>query len=276
MHNLVTPHVRAPHCQQPPRLHLSLATTAAEVREVQRLRYEVFVETPGLSTLVNPERLDRDAFDPLCDHLIVRDSETLDVVGTYRVLNGAKLGQRGRFYSDNEFDLSRLHHLRGRCVEAGRACIHPDFRGGSVLMLLWSGLVDYMRRSGCDYLIGCASISLADGGQNVSAVMYGLRQRHLAPAEYRVTPHLPFPVTAFQTDCVGAPPPLLKGYLRLGAWLCGEPAWDPDFESADVFLMLPLANLEARYARHYGMEKLANGIASAGAAQWPRHQGSTT
>lgn len=239
-----------------PRLALSLATTPAEVREVQRLRYKVFIETMGLSALVNAERLDRDEFDAHCDHLIVRDAQTLKVVGTYRVLSPSKARAIGRFYSENEFDLSRLNHLRNRIVEAGRACIHPKYRGGSVIMLLWAGLAEYMRRERCDFLAGCASMSVADGGHNAIAVYKSLLDKHAAPAEYRVTPHLPFPLHSLNAE-VGVKaqvPPLVKGYVRSGAWLCGEPAWDPDFESADMFLLLPLANLDSRYARHYGVD----------------------
>ena len=215
---------------RPVQLVLSQASTAEELREVQRLRYKVFIEGMGLSSLANADGLDSDEFDAHCDHLIVRDADTLKVVGTYR-----------------------LNHLRGRMVEAGRACIHPKYRGGSVIMLLWSGLAEYMRRERCDYLVGCASISLADGGHNAVAVYQALAQKHLAPAEYRVTPHLPFPIHQVEAAHKPQVPPLIKGYLRSGAWICGEPAWDPDFESADMFMMMPLANLDERYARHYGV-----------------------
>ena len=236
-----------------PRLVLSMAATPDEVREVQRLRYKVFIENLGLSALATPDGLDSDEFDAHCDHLIVRDTETLKVVGTYRLLNPAGARKLGRHYSENEFDLGRLKHLRARMVEAGRACIHPDYRGGSVIMLLWSGLADYMRRHQCEYLIGCASISLADGGHNAVAVYQHLCEKHLAPPEYRVTPHLPFPVEQVEAARSAQVPALLKGYMRSGAWICGAPAWDPDFESADLFVMMPLANLDGRYAKHYGV-----------------------
>lgn len=233
------------------KLVLSLASTQEEVREVQRLRYKIFIDTMGLSALANDDGLDADEFDAHCDHLIVRDSKTLKVVGTYRVLSPSAARRLGRFYSEGEFDLSRLHHLRGGMVEAGRACIHPDYRSGGVIMLLWAGLAAYMRRERCEYLIGCASISLSDGGHNAAAVYYGLSQAQLAPAEYRVTPHVPFPLHERETTHAAHVPPLLKGYLRSGAWVCGEPAWDADFHSADLFMMLPLAKLDERYARHY-------------------------
>ncbi|MET0322706.1 MAG: GNAT family N-acyltransferase [Duganella sp.] len=237
----------------PGKLVLSMASTPAELHEVQRLRYKVFIETMGLSALARDDGLDVDEFDAYCDHLIVRDADTLKVVGTYRLLSATRARKLGRLYSEGEFDLGRLNNLRGRMVEAGRACIHPDYRGGSVIMLLWSGLADYMRREGCDYLIGCASISLADGGHNAVAVYQQLIGKHLAPSEYRVTPHLPFPFSRLEAAQKPQVPALLKGYMRSGAWICGEPAWDPDFESADLFLMMPLANLDARYARHYGV-----------------------
>lgn len=241
------------------KLVLSMASTPEELREVQRLRYKVFIETMGLSSLVREDGLDSDEFDEHCDHLIVRDSSTLRVVGTYRLLSASRARKLGRVYSEGEFDLGRLNNLRGRMVEAGRACIHPDYRGGSVIMLLWSGLAEYMRRENCDYLAGCASISLADGGHNAVAVYQSLAGTHLAPSEYRVTPHLPFPFSKLEAAQKPQVPPLLKGYVRSGAWICGEPAWDPDFESADLFLLLPLANLDGRYARHYGVagEQLA-------------------
>ncbi len=233
------------------RLSLNLATTHEEVREVQRLRYKIFIEAMGLSSLANEDRLDADEFDAHCDHLIVRDSDTLKVVGTYRMLSPAGARQLGRLYSDNEFDLGRLAHLRGSIVEAGRACIHPAYRSGGVIMLLWAGLAAYMHRQRCDFLVGCASISLSDGGHNAAAVYHALSQENLAPPEYRVTPHMPFSLQRRDTSHSAQVPPLLKGYLRSGAWVCGEPAWDADFHTADLFLMLPLAKLTDRYAHRY-------------------------
>ncbi|MFC3108932.1 GNAT family N-acetyltransferase [Undibacterium arcticum] len=237
------------------KLVLSLATTPKELREVQRLRYKVFVDGMGLSALANEDRLDQDEFDDYCDHLIVRDSQTLKVVGTYRLLSASAARRIGRFYSESEFDLSRLDNLRDRMVEAGRACIHPNYRSGSVIMLLWSGLAAYMQRERCDYLIGCASMSLADGGHNAAAVYNEMSKTYMAAAEYGVTPHLPFPIQELSSDIKPQIPPLIKGYLRSGGWICGAPAWDPQFHSADLFLILRLSNLDQRYARHYGTEE---------------------
>jgi putative hemolysin len=237
------------------KLSLSLASTEEEVKEVQRLRYKVFIEAMGLTALANAEGLDRDEFDEHCDHLIVRDTKTLKVVGTYRILGPNAARQLGRFYSETEFDLSRLHNIRDSIAEAGRACIHPDYRSGAVIMMLWAGLAAFMRRERCTYLIGCASISLTDGGHNAAAIYRNFKEEDFAPLEYRVKPHLAFPFEDMDHGHVARIPPLLKGYIRAGGWVCGEPAWDPDFHSADLFLMLPLANLDNRYAKHYGIEE---------------------
>jgi putative hemolysin len=234
------------------KLTLSLASTANEIKEVQRLRYKVFIEALGLSALRNADGLDKDEFDEHCDHLIVRDTKSLKVVGTYRILGPNAARDIGRFYSESEFDLSRLQNIRGSIAEAGRACIHPDYRSGAVIMMLWAGLAAYMRRERCNYLIGCASISLTDGGHNAAAIYRSFQANVFSPAEYRVAPHLPFPFEGMDEGQEARVPPLLKGYLRAGGWVCGEPAWDHDFHSADLFMMLPLENLDNRYAKHYG------------------------
>lgn len=237
------------------RLVLSIARTPEEVREVQRLRYKIFFESTGLVSPGTGDGLDKDEFDAYCDHLIVRDSRTLEVVGTYRLLSPRGARRIGRLYSESEFDLGRLNHLRSRMVEAGRACIHPAYRSGAVIMLLWSGLAEYVRRESCEYLAGCGSISLADGGCNAHAVYHALSRTNLAPQEYRVTPHLPLPANAICAIDRHEVPPLLKGYMRSGAWICGAPAWDPEFNCADLFLLLPLSNLDDRYARRYLQDK---------------------
>lgn len=240
-----------------PRLTLSFAATLEEVREAQRLRYKLFVEAAGLPRPAHHNGLDQDDFDPYCEHLLVRDSSTLEVVGTYRVLGPNAARRRGRFYSEQEFDLGRLDHLRDRIAEAGRACVHPDYRSGGVIMLLWAGLAAFMEREKCDYLMGCASVSLVDGGHDAAAIYHGLSTTNLAPPEHRVIPRLPYPIGKHDPGYRPRIPPLIKGYLRSGAWVCGEPAWDPYFHCADLFMLLPRAKLNSRYARHYFKEARA-------------------
>ncbi len=228
------------------KISLSLASTPEEVREVQRLRYKVFTEAMGLSLLANPEGLDQDELDAYCEHLIVRNTRTLKVVGTYRVLTPRAAARCGRLHADQMFDLDRLEHLRSKTVEAGRACIHPDYRGSGVLMMLWAGLFALMKREGCEYLAGCASISLADGGYNATALYQELGAKHLAPLEYRVEPRNPFILHKCEPGHAPYMPPLLEGYLRSGAWICGDPAWDADCNCADLFLLMPVGAMHRR------------------------------
>lgn len=230
------------------RLSVALAANAAERRAAQRLRWQVFAEELGAKLQSSEPGIDQDIFDPYCEHLIVRDGS--QVVGTYRMLPPEGAKRIGLYYSETEFDLIRLRGIRDRLVEVGRSCIAPGYRSGSVIALLWSGLARYVLASGHGYLAGCASISLADGGQAVAALQQ--RKEHLAPVEYRVTPRRK---VRFQKEFSKGEkaqlPPLVKGYLRAGAWICGEPALDTEFNCADFFMLLPLARIEARYARHF-------------------------
>jgi putative hemolysin len=236
-------------------LKVELALTTADVRAAQRLRYRVFAEEMGAHVVGREPGRDEDHFDPWCEHLIVRDCDTGGVVGTYRILTADRARQLGTFYSESEFDLTRLFLLRPRMVEIGRACVDARYRSGPTIMLLWQGIAQFMRERKYDYLIGCASVSMQDGGACAQQVYSEIEQRHLAPIEYRVFPRHPLsprdaPLPVRNNEPVRIPA-LLKGYLRLGAWIGGEPAWDPDFNTADLFVFLPLARVEARYARHY-------------------------
>jgi putative hemolysin len=196
--------------------------------------------------------LDRDGFDAFCDHLLVRDIESDEVVGTYRILSPAMAQEAGGYYSAGEFDLSRLSHLLPDMVEVGRSCVHHDYRNGTAISLLWAGLARYMQINGYQYLIGCASISMGDGGHNAASIYTQLLQQgYQSPQEYRVFPHCPLPMKELRRDLNVKYPPLIKGYLRLGAYVCGEPAWDPDFNTADLLVMLPLSRMSQRYAAHY-------------------------
>lgn len=232
-------------------LAVSFARSEDEVREAQRLRYRIFAEEMGACVSGAAQGLDCDLYDAHCEHLLVRDTNTGEVVGTYRLLPGSKARALGGFYSDSEFDLTRLHHLRDDTLEIGRSCVHADYRTGATIALLWSGLAAFAERHNYCYLIGCASLSMADGGCAAASIYRGLISKHLSPAEYRVFPRCELPLAAFERDVVALPPPLIKGYVRVGAYVCGAPAWDPDFNTADLLMLLPLAKMNARYARHF-------------------------
>lgn len=234
-----------------PQLSVSFAQTEEEVREAQRLRYSVFAEEMGARLPDAQSGLDRDLFDPFCEHLLVRDNDTLEVVGTYRLLTPQQARKLGSFYSQTEFDLTRLLHLSERMVEVGRSCVHPAYRSGATIALLWSGLARYMQQHGYDYLIGCASIPMADGGHAAASIFRHIGMEHMSPVEWRVFPRHRLPLESLDNTLNAPLPPLLKGYMRLGCYVCGEPAWDPDFNTADLMLILPLALMNQRYARHF-------------------------
>lgn len=233
------------------RLIVSVAESEAEIRAAQRLRYRVFVEEMGARIGGRRSALEQDRFDPYCEHLIVRDTISDRVIGTYRFLTAERARQLGSFMSEREFDLTPLFAIRGRMAELGRACIDPDYRGGTALLLLWSGIARHVQKRGASFLFGCASIAMDDGGVNAVRAYKQLVQHHLAPPEYRVLPRIPLLSTRGPDGGRAAVPTLLKGYLRIGGWICGEAAWDPEFNTADLLVLLPLEHIAARYARHF-------------------------
>lgn len=234
-----------------PRLTVSFAQNEAEIREAQRLRYQVFSEEKGARLTTLEPGMDIDIFDAYCEHLLVRDHDTLEVVGTYRVLNPTQARKIGGYYAETEFDLIRLSHLRDRMVEVGRSCVHADYRSGATIALLWSGVLKYMQQHGYDYLIGCASIGMADGGHTAASIYRRLNMEHLSPIEWRVFPRHELRLDELDNTKNVSLPPLIKGYMRLGCYVCGEPAWDPDFNTADLFVILPMSLIDKRYARHF-------------------------
>ncbi len=234
-----------------PRLSVGFAAMAAEVEDAKRLRHAVFAEELGARLACPRPGVDEDRFDAYCEHLVVRDDASGEVVGTYRILSPAAAQRAGGYYSEQEFDLARLAHLRPGMVEIGRSCIHPDYRTGPAIALLWSGLARYMLRGGHRYLIGCASISMADGGHAAANLYREIAATHLAPPEYRTFARCPLPVAELADGTPAEPPPLVKGYLRMGAYVCGEPAWDPDFNTADLPILMPMSRISGRHARHY-------------------------
>jgi len=234
-----------------PAFQIQWATSPSEVKEAQRLRYKVFAQEMGANLPKNAESLDVDEFDAYCDHLLIRDQDTLKVVGTYRVLPPHKAQEIGRLYSDSEFDLSRLNHLRPKLVELGRSCVHQDYRSGAVIMALWSGLAQYMQKNGYEIMLGCASIPMADGGHYAASLYNSLGNDQMAPTEFHAFPRLPLPLEKLNGGLDVDPPPLIKGYLKLGAKICSAPAWDPDFNTADLLTMLRLSEINPRYAKHF-------------------------
>jgi putative hemolysin len=228
----------------------SIASTREEIRAAQRLRYQVFAGEKGAVLRTPLAGHDIDEFDAFVDHLIVTERTSGEVVGTYRLLPP---GRSARLYSDGEFDLAALDGLRDSLVETGRACVHPDHRDGTVINLMWSGLARYVLLSGHRYLAGCASVPLDDGGQGAADAMLLATTKYACPPELRVHPRDPWtperPLSA--APSAASLPPLLRGYLRVGAWMCGAPAHDRDFGDADFFVLLDLERMNERYRRYY-------------------------
>lgn len=234
---------------------MGLARSAQELEAIQRLRFDIFTEEMDARFPSAAQGLDADGFDPWCEHFLVKDLGSDSVVGTYRLLMPDNVVKAGGYYTESEFDLSGLACLRPSLVEVGRSCIHPDFRQGAVIMLLWSGIAGFMRKHGLRYALGCASVSLRDGGAAAAQVWRHISGGMKSEADFtRVTPHHPYPVTRAGQALPARMPPLIKGYLKLGADICGMPAWDPDFNTADFPVLLDIERMDSRYRRHFGMD----------------------
>ena len=224
---------------------------ASLVRRAQQLRYRVFAGEWGANLPDAAPGIDQDSYDAHCEHLVVRDLPRDEVVGTYRILTPQAARQAGSYYNETQFDLAQLEPLRDRMVEVGRACVDPGWRSGAVMLMLWSALGRYLIESGHDYVFGSASIAMADGGHDAASVYRTVSQQHLSPEGCRALPRERLPLELLCETRDVAVPPLLRGYINLGAWICGEPAWDRNFDCADVPILLPLARMNGRYVRHF-------------------------
>lgn len=234
-----------------PHYSLLMARDGEEVLAAQRLRYQVFSGELGATLRTPTPGIDVDQFDQYCDHLVVREETTGEIVGTYRMLPPERAAQAGMLYSETEFDLRAIAPLRSSLVETGRSCVHPDHRSGAVVSLVWTGIARYMLLLGRSWLAGCASVPLADGGSYAAGVWKTVRDKHYAPERYRVRPLRPWNPDGIEPPKRTILPPLLKGYLRLGAWVCGPPAHDADFGVADLFVLLGLEHVDQRYVRFF-------------------------
>jgi putative hemolysin len=246
--------------QSSPLFSVKLAETPAEIEAAQRLRYQVFVEElGGGGQLVDMEaRLERDRFDPFCDHLLLMDQAHARVAGVYRVMRQDQAEAAGAFYSASEYDLDLLLSSGRSLLELGRSCLHRDYRGSTAMFHLWSALAEYIARHQIEILFGVASFH----GTNVKALaepLAFLHHRHLAPQEIRVRAR----ADSFQRmdlveeakldrrQCMLGVPSLIKSYLRLGG-VVGEGAYvDHAFNTTDVCLILDTAKMNMRQARIY-------------------------
>ncbi|BBZ05192.1 phosphohistidine phosphatase [Mycolicibacterium chitae] len=241
------------------RYSLLLSTDAELIEAAQRLRYDVFSTEPGFA-LRAPDGRDHDEFDEFCDHILVRDDDSGALVGCYRMLPPPGAIAAGGLYTATEFDVRGLDALRPSLVEMGRAVVRAEHRNGAVVLMMWTGILAYLDRCGYDYVAGCVSVPVADPhgdlapGAQIRGVRDFVNRRHAAAPEHTVFPYRPVVIDGRGLDDIDPParpalPPLLRGYLRLGAQVCGEPAHDPDFGVGDFPALLAKNRADTRYLR---------------------------
>jgi putative hemolysin len=249
-------------------LEVKLATAQAEIRAAQRLRQLVFSEDRQVGSAAVAE-LDEDEFDPLCDHLLVVDHSGRDqmsgaqspVVATCRLLGMDMLGPNDRFYSASEFTISRLIEAQPglRFLEFGRSCVRRTHRDKRTVELLWHGSWAYVRSRSYDVMFGCASFPGTQLDEHAEALAFLSTAAGVTSKwPVRAVNGKGIPMNNRDPDSIDPKralrklPPLIKGYLRLGAMFAPEAVLDPVFGTTDVLVVLPVANLNPRYISHYG------------------------
>ncbi|HVV60197.1 MAG TPA: GNAT family N-acyltransferase [Pseudolabrys sp.] len=257
-------------------LEVRLAQTAAEVRQAQKLRYRVFYQEG--SAIPDPGRLfarrDIDGFDAICDHLLVLDhAESAryprrrpTVVGTYRLLRQQMAEDYGGFYTAGEFDIgsliARYPHLN--FLELGRSCVLAPYRNKRTVELLWYGIHGYVLQHNIDVMIGCASLEGTDPKQ-LSLQLSFLHHYARAPEAWRARalPSRYVEMNRMSKEAIDpkaalrALPPLVKGYLRLGAFIGDGAVVDHEFGTTDVLIVLPMSAIKARYFQHFDLSRRA-------------------
>lgn len=244
-----------------PQFRVAMALTDDDLRKAQALRYDVFVrELGGGGTLVDHEAaLEQDRFDPYFDHMLLHDDATDQVVGVYRMLRAEQAKAAGQFCSEDEYDLAPLHATGRTLLELGRSCLHADYRGGTAMFHLWSGLAEYVIQHRIDIMFGVASFHGTDV-QALAQPLSLLHHRHLAPEALRaraLPPHAQSMnlIPEDQIDRRAAMvqvPALIKAYLRLGGVVGAGAFVDHAFNTTDVCLILDTTAMSERQKRIYG------------------------
>jgi putative hemolysin len=250
-----------------PRYTLLLSNDSDLIAAAQRLRHDVFTSEPGFALAGAADGRDADRFDEFCDHLLVREETSGELVGCYRMLPPPGAIAAGGLYTATEFDVRALDPLRPSLVEMGRAVVRADHRNGAVVLLMWAGILAYLDRCGYEYVTGCVSVPLAGqagepDGTQVRGVRDFVRHRHAAPENYTVRPYRPVALDHIAPPARVTMPPLMRGYLRLGAQVCGDPAHDPDFGVGDFPALLDKRHADVRYLRRLRSASAANEAAS--------------
>jgi putative hemolysin len=230
---------------------MRLAADNKDLRAAQLLRFMVFnLELHEGLEQSYATCLDSDAYDAVCDHLLVEDVRTGEVIGTYRLQTGQRAAENRGYYSAQEFDFTPFESIRHELVELGRACVHSNHRNLTVLSLLWKGIAQYVTKRGGRYLIGCSSLTSQDPAFGMSA--YRELQRYLVAEQWRTNP-LPAFVCPVAETAAATPkiPKLLTMYLVLGAKICGPPALDKEFKTIDFLTLMDLHALSPKTLARY-------------------------
>ena len=250
-------------------LLIRLAETDEEVAAAQALRYRVFFQDMSARATEQMAATGRDfdEFDAFCDHLLVIDRSLTDcelgVVGTYRVMRRRAAKRCGRFYTGDEYDISPLLGYPGEIMELGRSCVHPGYRTGATMALLWRGIAEYSFHYKVELMFGCASLPGTDPDANRLPLGY-LHRFHLAPESLRpralqgryVDMSQPTATDEELTRGRRTLPPLIKGYMRVGGFVGDGAVIDHDFGTTDVCIVVKSARLTEKYFRHYHVERL--------------------
>jgi putative hemolysin len=209
-------------------------------------------EFPGLATRsAIGQGAETDRYDEFAEHLVARENSSGAVVGTYRMISPDAAARAGGLYAESLFDLSRLTKIRAHLLEIGRACVHRGHRNGAVINLLWRGVAEHAIRTGCTYVAGSPSIPLARGGSTAATLWDELSHGHMAPQDLRAVPHTPWIADGIPRTANFRMPPVVQAYLRAGALVCGPPAHNTAFPSADFFMLLDMRTMSAQHARRY-------------------------
>ncbi len=255
-----------PYIHRSGQLDVRLATSEEEIAAAQALRYEIFYDEMGAAPARHmlASKRDIDDYDAVCDHLLVIDhgqNGKPHVVGTYRLLRQVVAQMNRGFYSAGEYDLAPLietSKTSGQLLELGRSCVAPDYRNNTTITLLWRGIASYLQTHSIGHMFGCASLHGCDPAVHAAELSY-LYQHHLAPPELRARAlpehYVPMDVlTADRFDARAASkalPPLVKGYLRVGAKIGDGAFCDAQFNTTDVFVVMPVERITARYAGRF-------------------------
>jgi len=232
-------------------LHIEWTRDPQTIEDVQRFRHKIFQGEFSIVFPDNSRGMDVDEFDHVCDHLVVREMSGNQIVGTYRLITPDAAKKIGSMYCDSLFDLTPVNHLRDSIVEIDRSCIDKDFRNGYTILLLWKEIYKFIKNSNHQYIMGCSSISMSDGGLLASKVNQQLIEMNRISDQIKIKAKYPVKLSFPTVHNDVSIPAILKGYLNVGATICSEPGIDPLFSTADYLTILKMSDMNPKYVKRF-------------------------